>query len=328
MMIADTSDASAPLSPPGGAEPSILERPHIAFGREIVGDLDAGLRREWLVTNGLGGYASATVPGVMTRSYHGLLVAALEPPVARTVLVAGSVEWVGYGGARYPLSTHEFSGGTVAPDGYRYLESFRLEGTLPVWIFAVADALIERRIWMPHGINTTFVTYRLLRGSHPIELEVTPLVTYRSFHALASGENWDVGVDSRERDAVIRAFAEAAPFWLRSDKAEFRPGGTWWWGFLHRAETERGLGDQGDLFAPGVFRASLDPGETVALIYSTEPEADFDAASSLAAARARQQSLLARAGVERANPAAQQLVLAADQFLVARPLPTTRVAQR
>ena len=79
---------------PRSTEPSILERPHVAFGREICGDLEAGLRREWLVTNGLGGYASATLPGVLTRSYHGLLVAALEPPVARTVLVAGSVEWV------------------------------------------------------------------------------------------------------------------------------------------------------------------------------------------------------------------------------------------
>ena len=81
------------------------------FGREICGDLESGLRREWLVTNGMGGYASATLPGVSTRSYHGLLVAALEPPVARTVLVAGSADWVTYDGKRYPLSTFEFERG-------------------------------------------------------------------------------------------------------------------------------------------------------------------------------------------------------------------------
>src|SRR5436190_1945218 len=127
---------------------TVLERPHVAFGREICGDLEAGLRREWLVTNGLGGYASGTLPGALSRSYHGLLVAALEPPVARTVLVAGAVEWVTYDGKRYPLSTHEFGDGEIAPDGYRFLESFRLEGTLPVWTFAVADALVERRLWM------------------------------------------------------------------------------------------------------------------------------------------------------------------------------------
>ena len=138
---------ASPILPPL-AESSVLDRPHVAFGREVCGDLEAGLRREWLVTNGLGGYASATVPGVLTRSYHGLLVAALEPPVARTVLVAGLVEWATYDGIRYPLSTHEFGDGSVTPDGYRYLESFRLEGTLPVWIFAVGDALVERRVWM------------------------------------------------------------------------------------------------------------------------------------------------------------------------------------
>ena len=307
-------------APPPSIEPSILERPHVAFGREITGDLPAGLRREWLVTNGLGGYASATVAGVSTRSYHGLLVAALEPPVARTVLVANSVDWVVYDGARYPLSTSEFGDGEISPDGYRYLETFRLEGSLPVWTFAVADALVERRIWMPDGVNATFVTYHLLRGSRPIDLEVTPLVTYRSFHALASGQGWDFGVDAQERGATIRAYEGAAPFWLRSDKAEFRPDGSWWWGFHHRGEAERGLADRGDLFAPGVFLARLDPGATVALIYSTDPEIDLDAASSLAAAKERQQSLLTRAGVANADPVVQQLVLAADQFLVARPL--------
>jgi hypothetical protein len=97
---------------------SVFNRPHVQFGREICGDLESGLRREWLVTNGIGGYASATLPGVLTRSYHGLLVAALEPPVARTVLVAGSSDWIGYDGKRYPLSTHEFGAGSVSPDGY------------------------------------------------------------------------------------------------------------------------------------------------------------------------------------------------------------------
>ena len=158
-MIAANADASPPTLLSLHVEPSILERPHVAFGREITGDLGAALRREWLVTNGLGGYASATVAGVLTRSYHGLLVAALEPPVARTVLVGTSIDWASYDGARYPLSTAEFADVTISPDGYRYLESFRLEGALPDWTFAIADAVIERRLWMPYGVNATFVTY-------------------------------------------------------------------------------------------------------------------------------------------------------------------------
>src|SRR4051794_33798978 len=114
---------------------SVLRQPLVHFGREICGDLDAAVRREWLVTNGLGGYASGTVAGINTRSYHGLLVAALAPPVQRTVLVGGLMEWASYDGTRYPLSTHEYSSGTIDPLGYQHLQSFSLEGTLPVWVF-------------------------------------------------------------------------------------------------------------------------------------------------------------------------------------------------
>jgi predicted glycogen debranching enzyme len=309
------------IHPPLHPSPSILERPHVAFGREICGDLENGLRREWLVTNGLGGYASATLPGVLTRSYHGLLVASLEPPVARTVLVAGADEWASYDGKRYPLSVHEFGAGTFAPDGHRNLESFHLEGMLPVWRFASADALVERRLWMTYGANTTYVSYRLVRSSRPLDLEITPFVTYRSFHGLASGSGWTIGVEPQDRGATIRAYDGATPFWIGSDRAKFRPGGAWWWNFRHRAESERGLADHGDLFAPGVFLDRLEPGETMTLIYSTEDGPEPDATASLAAAQQRQRTLLNQAGVQTEDPIVQQLVLAADQFLVARPLP-------
>src|SRR5713226_5608432 len=132
---------------------TVLGRPLVSFGREVCGDLAAALRREWLVTNGLGGYASGTLAGVTTRRYHGLLVAALTPPVERTVLVGGAVEWATYDGRRYPLSTHEYGDGAIDPHGYRHIESFRLEGTLPVWTFALADALLERRLWMAYSAN-------------------------------------------------------------------------------------------------------------------------------------------------------------------------------
>src|SRR5260221_7896317 len=155
---------------------TVIERPLVSFGRETCGDLAAGLRREWLVTNGLGGYASGTISGVNTRRYHGLLVAALAPPVQRTALVGGLVEWATYDGKRYPLSTHEYDGGVIDPQGYKHLQSFALRGMLPVWTFALADALLERRVWMASGTNTTYITYRLLGGSAPLELEITPLI--------------------------------------------------------------------------------------------------------------------------------------------------------
>ena len=152
-----------------------------------------------------------------------------------------------------------------------------------------------------------------------IDLEITPLVTYHSFHALASGDNWEIGVDASERSATIRAFDGAVPFRVYSDRATFAPSGAWWWGFRHRAESKRGLSDHGDLFAPGTFQARLQPGESVALLYTTEADAALDAKGSLRATHERQRQLVATAGVTEADPIVQQLVLAADQFLVARP---------
>ena len=116
----------------------ILDDPLISFGPDIAADLPNALRREWLVTNGLGGYASGTLAGINTRRYHGLLVAALAPPVERTVLVAGSVDRVAHDGHRYPLSTHEYGDGTIDPHGYRQIVSFTLQAwgvakTLRVW---------------------------------------------------------------------------------------------------------------------------------------------------------------------------------------------------
>src|SRR5215467_6149131 len=130
-----------------------IDYPLVHFGREVCGDLATGLQREWIVTNGLGGYASGTLAGVNTRRYHGLLVAALTPPVGRTVLVGGLVEWVNYAGRRYPLSTHEYVDGTIDPLGYRHQSAFALDGMLPVWRFELADAVLEKRVWMAHDAN-------------------------------------------------------------------------------------------------------------------------------------------------------------------------------
>src|SRR5580704_13559405 len=105
----------------------------VDFGREICGDLLAAESREWLVTNGIGGYAFGTVAGLQTRCYHGLLVAALKPPVERTLLLANLEETARYGGEQFELATNRWADGSVSPQGYRNIERFRLEGTTPVW---------------------------------------------------------------------------------------------------------------------------------------------------------------------------------------------------
>src|SRR2546426_9514805 len=140
----------------------------IGWGREISGDLPAAERREWLCTNGIGGFASGTVAGSLTRRYHGLLVAALEPPLGRTLLVAKVDETVAYDDRERQLSTNRWAGGTIDPHGYREIERFALDGTTPVWTYAVDDALVEKSGWMEHGSNTTYVCYSVWSAQSPL----------------------------------------------------------------------------------------------------------------------------------------------------------------
>jgi predicted glycogen debranching enzyme len=302
----------------------ILSRPLIAFGREVCGDLAAGLRREWLVTNGLGGYASGTLAGPNTRRYHGLLVAALAPPVERMVLVGAAVEWADYDGKRYPLFAFEYADGTIDRAGYKHIQVFELEGALPVWTYALADALVEKRVWMAYGVHTTYLSYRLLRGTRPLTLEITPLVTYRDFHALTRRADQSFRADTRENGATIDAFDGARPFHLLASGGSFKPEDAWFEHFFHRVEAERGFDDtESDLYAPGAFTATIQPGAAWTLVLSAEPNPDMDVDGALEAARERQRELLHRAKAKEADPAVQQLVLAADQFIVARSEATT-----
>ena len=151
----------------------------VHFGSEICGDLRVAEQREWLVTNGLGGYAMGTVSGAPSRSYHGLLIAALSPPVERTLLVS-----------QLEASVSAPDGSTTAL-GHRQIESFALEGTVPRWRYAVADALLEKRVWMAQGANTTYVSYRLVArrppGTHAGGLGAAPPPPRRRAAGAGSG---------------------------------------------------------------------------------------------------------------------------------------------
>ena len=274
------------------------------------------LEREWLVTNGLGGFASGTVAQANTRRYHGLLVASLKPPVERVLMVAKLDAVAYYRGAHSELGANEFADGTLAPRGFKRLAAFRLDGTIPVWTYQLGDALLEQRIWMAQGRNTTYVTFTLHGGTEPLDLELTPLCTYRDYHSHARG-GWQLAVEPGPRGCRIVAFEGARPFTLDIERGEFIAGGDWYWGFHHRVEAERGLDTQEDLFRPGVFRARLAAGETLAFVASAESEAAEPAAAALDRERRRQQALLEPL-LASTPDWIRQLTLAADQFIVAR----------
>src|SRR5437667_4303692 len=136
-----------------------MERQCIRFDSAICSDLGAALSREWLETNGLGGFSSSTIAGMNTRRYHGLLTAATKPPIGRFLLLSKFEETVVIGGKRYDLSTHRYPG-VVHPQGYRLLKEFRLD-PFPVFTYAIEGVEIEKRVFMAQGENTTVVEYDL-----------------------------------------------------------------------------------------------------------------------------------------------------------------------
>jgi glycogen debranching enzyme len=288
----------------------------IVFGRETCCLLDAASDREWLVTNGIGGFASGTVAGVITRRYHGLLVAALKPPLGRTLLVAKLEETAQYDGTEHLLSADRWVDGTVNPQGYKYLEGFRLEGTTPVWTFACADARLEKRIWMQAGANTTFVQYSVISASRSLRLDLKALVNYRDYHATTHGGDWLMSVEQVEHGLRIVAFESATPFYLLSASASAEPAHVWYRNFDLAAERERGLDDREDHLHAGTFHTSLQPGESVTIVCTIEPHAELNGPVAYERHLGRQQDLLSQWTTAQselatlAPPWVEQLVLA------------------
>lgn len=284
----------------------------ISFGREVCGDLAAAEQREWLVTNGLGGYASGTVAGLLTRRYHGLLVAALPPPEGRTLLLTRLDETATYDGQSYALFCNRWSGSAVEPVGYRYLESFRLEGTTPVWSYAFQDALLEKRIWMEPGANTTYVRYDLRRGAAPLTLSVKVIVNHRLHHGNTRAGDWCPKIE-----VVPGGLRVGAALYLLSAGAA-TIASEWYRGYWLSQEAYRGLDALDDNLYAGRFDAHLSPGESLTLVASIEPAPELDGGAAYARRQAHEAQLLARSGMEEAPSRMRHLVLAADQFIVRR----------
>jgi predicted glycogen debranching enzyme len=206
----------------------------IELGREITGRFEASTSREWLMTNGLGSWASGTVSGANTRRCHGLFAPSLTPPLGRTVLVSKFDEGARLGERLFPLSSNKFGDGTLAPKGYRHLEAFRLEGGIPTWTYALSEALLEKRVWRPHGQNTTWVTYTLRRTSRPVALTVKAFVAGRDAHAeMRADQTSPPKVEALGGSARIHAGAVEYSL-VATDALRASPG-RFWAGFHRRS---------------------------------------------------------------------------------------------
>jgi predicted glycogen debranching enzyme len=304
----------------------------LAFGREELGGYERLVSREWLETNGLGGWASGTLAGAHTRRYHGWLVVATKPPVGRRVLVSKLAETVLLAdGGRVELDSNSFPG-ALHPRGFERLERFELE-LFPAFSFRFEnkdkdkDFLLKRGVAGVHGENCVVVSYELCGSSSPVELELRPFFAGRDIHELrraAPEREWRLASADEARGAFrFSSLAGEPDVTISAPGARFLAGPDWWRDFEYAEERARGFDFVEDLFTPGVLRLRLEPGTSVAVVLSTET-GPRDGAALLAGERARREGLLSRAGFS--DPLAQRLVLAADQFLVRRGAEWTVIA--
>src|SRR5438132_6908257 len=232
--------------------------PPLAVGRNVCTDFARSSRLEWLETNGCGSFAMGTVAGVNTRRYHGLLVAALRPPVDRHVLLSRLEETV----SGVPLSTVQYPG-TVAPRGYVNLLEFRLD-PWPTWVFDVGGAHVEKELFLVPGEQTVVVQYRATRAR---TLTLAPFVAFRDYHALQRSHalNGTAALDgSRLR---VRPYEGMPALTLHvPDGAELAHDGCWYYDHEYLAELDRGLDFREDLWKLGTLTLQLEPEKPAFLV--------------------------------------------------------------
>ncbi|GBF82571.1 amylo-alpha-1,6-glucosidase [Aphanothece sacrum] len=320
----------------------------IDFGREICNCLEIAQEREWLITNGIGGYGLGTVSGVLTRSYHGLLIASLNPPLDRTLLLTKVDDTVHYNGEVYSLFTNRWINDLVEPAGYQLIENFKLEGTIPIWNFSLGNGRLEKRIWMQHKANTTYIYYTFKQGSQPLTLSLKALVNYRSHHR---GNLPNLTTNQIDRGVKISLSNQSSDsFYLLTDQGKFSPIYEIYGGFELVKESYRGLPDRDSHLCVGTFEATLNPGDSLTFVATTghpNPLVShqlnlhdhstlgklLDGISALQERRQYEQSLLDQwhsSGSPRTQSVPSwinHLVLAADQFIVDRPLDNHQIGK-
>lgn len=282
------------------------------------------LELEWLVTNGLGGYASGTVSGAITRRYHGVLIAALPAPLGRMVMWSHVSEFLRFGEDEVvSLGAEERAGGQLNLPGADFLREFRLEDGLPVWTYSVRDLTIEKRVLLPHLQNTVHVSYQIIGDGKPPRLELRPAFHFRHYEASvdlplaepykisALDDRYEISSTRRKLPPLrMRLCGHASAFTIAPAKIRQ---------VVYRIEQARGYAHEGELWSPGFFQVDLADEKTATLIGSTEPWDIIDVLSPadvLGAERERRARLLEGASAETRTGVAAELVFASDQFVI------------
>jgi predicted glycogen debranching enzyme len=270
-------------------------------------------QKEWLVTNGLGGYASSSLTGANSRRYHGLLVAAFNPPTDRRVLVSKIEESVFVGNEMAELSSNTY-GSVVHPQGWQHLVSFeRLP--IPRWIYQFNEQTIAKTIFMPQGENSTVVSYQNT-GNLPVTLHLNPLYVHRDYHSLSSENGfYNYFIEQAKNHLKIYPHYGSEPVYFGFSMGEFVENRNWYKNFTYQHEQERGLDFQEDAYSIGYLEITLEAGEECFLTFSTDAKILAESPSEL---RLQEIERINALKETQKDSFLQDLVVSANQFIVQR----------
>ncbi len=299
------------------------------FGREVCGHPEQAEAKEWWLANGLGGYAAGTVAGSLTRRYHGLLIAPVNPPLGRILVVSKADETLIDGNHEWALFTNRWQGGTVDPKGYVHIESFHLDGRTPVWRYTSGDLCLEKRIWMEPRANTTYVAYRLEQAhigqTQGIKLRLRVLINARDHHVPMQSGGFTPHISS-ENGQLHVVHSSWFSLYVKPQHGVIESASYWVDNLDLPVERERGLPDWDNHLCAGEARIDLIPGKWTGLVFSLNKDVSPDMEEAIGRSQADDARviMLAETHVPEMRGAPEwvkQLVLSADSFIFSRPLP-------
>src|SRR5499427_1914914 len=320
------SGASGPLQSP--AQQCIAAPCPIRFTRAISGDLAQAERREWWIANGLGGYASGTIAGSLTRRYHGLLIAPVASPLGRRLILAKADAALIEGSRSWPLFTNRWKSGDIAPAGHVRIGSFHLDYSVPVWTYQIGDRHVEARIWMEPGAHTTYAAWLLRPGADPqddgLSLRVTLLANDRDHHGTTSIGGFEPGIRV-DGESLMVTNAQLFRLTIRATGGDIVAKHDWYRDFALPVEAERGLDSTDNHLCVGEVTLPLVPGRWCGIVAGLDAAPSGDIEAALARRLDHDRSAVSTAtasnpAMRGAPPWVARLALAADAFVFARPL--------
>lgn len=286
----------------------------VTISRDILNDFNQVNSREWLETNGLGGWAGSTLSGMHTRRYHSLLMAATNPPTERVSLLSKLDETLVVGSNRIELSTTDY-GDVVCGHGYKHLTSFQKK-IFPEWVFEVGEIKLKKTVAMSYGANTTLISYEVIEADQLFQMELLPLVAMRGYHALTQhNEHINSDANFSNHTLEIKAYDHVPSLFIQVPGATFNASPNWYYHLHYAVEQYRGMEDQEDLFSYGYFTVTLTKGSKIVIVVSTDDCSEADGKAIMQEEIQRRKKLV---GKDTEVLASGLLTLAADQFIVTR----------